>query len=159
MKLNILNELNLKRLNYKAQETWVEWPMMMLPPWYFPIFICIAYVSLAFHYLPAKNFGQFIWLSCLCFYILHLLLYILKIFILTKSGKVHLKQYKYVFYIFQCMKLSAIISLCYALYVVYKLCHSINSTRILCNDCIFSGKVMSLSEVSFSALIHWWIHN
>lgn len=45
--LNILNELNFKRLSYKAREVWVERLAIMLPPEYFPVSVCVAYVSLA----------------------------------------------------------------------------------------------------------------
>lgn len=47
-KLNILNEFHFKWLNHKAQEVWVECLTIMLPPpEYFPVSVCVAYVSLA----------------------------------------------------------------------------------------------------------------
>ena len=61
---------------------------------FYPYSIC----SVGLYYLPAKDFGKFLWLSYLD--LLHLLLPIRNILFFPKSDKVHLKQYKHTIYIF-----------------------------------------------------------
>lgn len=108
-------------------KSWVECLVIMLPPWYFPIFIFIAYVSLALYHLPAKNWGGVIWLSHL--YFLHLLLHILKKFYSPLNLiKYILNRVSIYFTYFSRRKLSGATSLCYTMYAVCLLDHGINLT-------------------------------